>query len=85
MIPTGTGFIGAFRYASILSFGLFGITKEVAIAGSFITQFVFFIIVIPVGIGILLKHNLFLGNAQGVVVKLDNSSGYRGGLKPSAL
>jgi uncharacterized protein (TIRG00374 family) len=42
MIPSGTGFIGTFRYASVLSFGLFGITKEVAIVASFTTQLVFF-------------------------------------------
>jgi hypothetical protein len=72
MIPSGPGFIGTFQYAFVLSFGLFGISKEVAIATSIATQLVFFCIVNPVGIGLLWKHNLTLRRAEEVVVKLDN-------------
>jgi uncharacterized protein (TIRG00374 family) len=74
MIPSGPGFVGTFQYAYVLSFGLFDISKDIAIAASIITQLVFFIIVNPVGIGILLKHNISLRSAQEAVVKLDNSS-----------
>ena len=74
MIPSGPGFIGTFQYAFVLSFGLFGINKETAIAVSIVTQLVFFIIVNPLGIGLLWKHNLSLRKALGVVVKLENSS-----------
>ncbi len=72
MIPSGPGFIGTFQYAFVLSFGLLGIAKETAIAVSLVTQLVFFIIVNPVGIGLLWKHNLSLRRAEQVVVKLEN-------------
>lgn len=74
MIPSGPGFIGTFQYAYVLSFGLFGISKDIAIAASIITQVVFFIIVNPIGIGILLKHNISLRGAEEAVVECDNSS-----------
>ena len=80
MIPSGPGFIGTFQYAYVLAFGLFDINKDIAIAASIITQLVFFIIVNPVGIGILLKHNISLRGAVEAVVKLDNSSGQGRGL-----
>lgn len=74
MIPSGPGFIGTFQYAYVLSFGLFDISKDIAIAASVVTQVVFFIIVNPIGIGILLKHNISLRSAEEAVVELDNSS-----------
>jgi glycosyltransferase 2 family protein len=74
MIPSGPGFIGTFQYAYVLAFALFGINKDIAIAASIITQLVFFIIVNPVGIGILLKHNLSLRGAEEAVVRFDDSS-----------
>ncbi|MGH7801606.1 MAG: lysylphosphatidylglycerol synthase transmembrane domain-containing protein [Thermodesulfobacteriota bacterium] len=69
MIPSGPGFIGTFQYAFVLSFGLFSISKEMAIAASIVTQLVFFSIVNPVGIGLLWKHNLSLRKAQEVMLK----------------
>lgn len=66
MVPSGPGFIGTFQYAWVLSFGLFGINKELAIAASIITQLVFFIVVNPVGIGLLLKYNLSLRRVDEV-------------------
>ncbi|MDA2919654.1 flippase-like domain-containing protein [Desulfobacterota bacterium AH_259_B03_O07] len=74
MIPSGPGFIGTFQFAFVLSFALFGIKKEMAIAVSIITQLVFFIIVNPVGIGLLWKHNLSLRRTHRSLVKLDDLS-----------